>query len=208
MFKKYLPIIIINVAFLSIITGIMIYFLINHENPADNNNTPIEIPKEDITVENNGTTNSNLNLPAEGNDTIIKTKVDTTIRVVNEYSTDFFTAKKNLLIMFASWCPNCQEEINEIEKILNRYKNNKNVNIVLIAHEFEDTVTDLIDLIENDVNFGNVEVKIDLKRVIRKKLDPEASTIPISYVVDKKGNVLEKYDESLTLNKVIEMIEK
>ena len=110
--------------------------------------------------------------------------------------------------MFASWCPNCQEEISEIEKILKYYKNSKDVNVVLIAHEYDNTVTDLIELVENDVDFGDVEIKIDLGRVIRKTIDPEASTIPISYVVDKNGKVLEVHNESLTLEKAIDMVGK
>lgn len=149
-----------------------------------------------------------LELPTEGNNTILTTNSDTTLRVINEYDKNFFTAKKNLLIMFASWCPNCQEEISEIEKLLKHYKNAKDVNVVLIAHEYDNTVTDLIDLLENDVDFGDVEVKIDLGRVIRKTIDPEASTIPISYVVDKNGKVLEVHNESLTLEKAIDMVGK
>lgn len=149
-----------------------------------------------------------LDLPTEGNNTILTTDSSTILRVVNEYDKNFFTAKKNLLIMFASWCPNCQEEISEIEKILEHYKNIKDVNVVLIAHEYDNTVTDLIDLLENDVDFGDVEVKIDLGRVIRKEIDPEASTIPISYVVDKNGKVLEVHNESLTLEKAIDMVGK
>lgn len=150
--------------------------------------------------------NSSLNLPTKGNDTVLTTKVDTTLRVVNEYDKKFLTAKKNLLIMFASWCPNCQQEIGEIEKILKHYKNDKNVNIVLVAHEYNDTVEDLTHLVENDADFGDAEIKLDLGRVIRKTIDPEASTIPISYVVDKKGNILDSHSGSLTLEKAIEML--
>lgn len=186
--------------FIAIITGLSVYYFLNDtEKPNEDNN---------ITVNNNQNSGNTLDLPTEGNSTVITTNVDTTLRVINEYDKSFFTANKNLLIMFGSWCSNCQEEISEIQKILNYYKKNKNVNVVLIAHEYEDTITDLIDLIENNVDFGDVEVKIDLGRVIRKKIDPEASTIPISYVVDKDGNVLEVYNDSLTLEKAIEMIEK
>lgn len=189
-----------------IIGGCLIYFLTSKDTVKPNNNLGETNPQNNnsqITNENNS-----LNLPTAGNDTVITTKSATTLRVVNEYDKNFFTAEKNLLIMFASWCPNCQAEIAEIEKILNKYKNNSNINIVLIAHEYEDTVEDLIKLVEQDVNFGNTEVKIDLGRVIRRKIDPEASTIPISYVVDKTGKVLAVYNESLTLEKATEMLEK
>ena len=154
-----------------------------------------------------GDNSSTLNLPTSGNDYVLNTDSNTTIRVVNEYDKNFLTKDKNLLIMFASWCPNCQEEITEIQKILERYEDSKDINVVVIAHEYNDTVTDLIDLLENDVDFGNIEVKLDLVRVIRKTIDPEASTIPISYVVDKNGKVLEVLNEGITLNKAIDMLE-
>lgn len=196
--KKYIPIIVVVFILGLIIGGTTIYYFTKPtENNENNSNTII-----------NNEENNSLNLPTEGNDTILTTESDTTLRVINEYDKNFFTAKKNLLIMFASWCPNCQAEISEIQKILKHYKDNKNVNVILIAHEYDDTVSDLIDLLENDVDFGSVEVKIDLKRVIRKTIDPEASTIPISYVVDKNGKVLNVYNDSLTLEKAVEMVEK
>ena len=205
MSKKYV-FIMIAVFILGIVVGAVTIYFVTIPNETTNPNNEI------ITGNNNQEEPDNtydpLDLPTEGNNTILTTNSDATLRVVNEYDKNFFTAKKNLLIMFASWCPNCQEEISEIEKILKHYKDVKDVNVVLIAHEYDNTVTDLIDLLENDVNFGNVEVKIDLRRVIRKTIDPEASTIPISYVVDKNGEVLEVYNDSLTLEKAIEMVGK
>jgi len=207
--KKHILILIITFI-LGIVIGAVCTYVYTTSNNGSNNNI--------ITGNENKNNNNNeqqepgeytpLDLPTEGNNTVLTTESDTTLRVVNEYDKNFFTAKKNLLIMFASWCPNCQEEISEIEKILKHYKNSKDVNVVLIAHEYDNTVTDLIDLVENDVDFGNVEIKIDLGRVIRKTIDPEASTIPISYVVDKNGKVLEVHNESLTLEKAIDMIGK
>ena len=200
--KKYLPIIIVVFIFGLIVGGTAIYYFTKPDENLNNTNT-------NTSVNNNteGTSNS-LTLPTEGNDTIMTINSETTLRVVNEYDKNFFTAKKNLLIMFASWCPNCKEEISEIEKILKYYKNNKDINVILIAHEYNDTITDLIDLLENEVDFGKIEVKIDLGRIIRKTIDPKASTIPISYVVNKDGDVLEVFNDSLTLKKAIEMLEK
>lgn len=202
--KKYLPILVIAIFCIIVCIVSIYYFTIPSQNNTgttpNTNNTTNNIPSQE--------NDTNLNLPTEGNDTIIHLKSDTTLRVVNDYDEKFFTSKKNLLIMFASWCPNCQEEIGEIEKILNYYKNNSNVNVILIAHEYNDTVNNLISLLENDVDFGNAEVKLDLKRIIRKTIDPKASTIPISYVVDNKGNVLDVFNDSLTLEKAIEMLKK
>ena len=82
-------------------------------------------------------------IPESGNDTIIKTSTSTTLRFINEYDKNLFKKNKNLLIMFGSWCPNCQEEISEIEKILDYYENNKNIDVILIAHEYQNTIKDL-----------------------------------------------------------------
>ena len=166
----------------------------NMENPIDGSNST------DTNI-NNG-----LNLPTTGNDYIINTKSGAKIRVINEYTTEYFTSDKNLLIMFGSWCAHCKEEFEDVKQIVEFYKDNNEVNVILIAHEFEDTVNDLVTLIEDDFKIKNTPVFIDLKRIIRKNLDPEASTVPISYVVNKDGNVLQKYNDAITLDIAKDML--
>ena len=205
--KKRLPLVIMFVIFISVY-GVTIYFFITSDKQKPNVELNSPITNTTETATSTPEENPTFNLPTVGNHTVFTTKSDTTLRIVNEYDENFLTSNKNLLIMFASWCPNCQAEITEIEKIIKHYKNNKDVNIVLIAHEYDDTISDLINLVENNVNFGDVEVKVDLPRAIRKKIDPIASTIPISYVVDKTGKVLQVHNDSLTLEKAIDMIGK
>lgn len=202
--KKHLTIIISMAVIILILLIAVIYLAFFKDNSTNVNNNP-NLNNNAIT-NNETNTGNNLNLPTEGNNTILTTNSLTTLRVINEYDKSFFTKDKNLLIMFGSWCPNCEEELVEIEKILDYYKDNKDVNVIVIAHEFEDTINDLISLVEDEVDFGDAEVKIDLKRIIRKTIDPEASTVPISYVVDKNGNVLEVLSESITLEKAKDMI--
>lgn len=194
--KKYL-IICITITFIALTFGITIgiYFSKNM-----NENTT------EITNNNTTTENNEFNLPTTGNYTVIEINSKTTLRVINEYDKSFFTAKKNLLIMFGSWCEHCQEEIKDIEEIVNYYYDNKNVNVILIAHEYDDTISDLKDLVEEDVDFKDTEVLIDLGRIVRKTIDPEASTVPVSYVVDKNGNILNKHDSAITLDKAKEML--
>lgn len=205
--RNNLPLIIIFVVFI-LVCSIIVCFFITSDKQAQNNkpNSPITNSTKPSTLTPQET--PTFNIPTSGNNTVFTTKSDTTLRIVNEYDENFFKSNKNLLIMFASWCPNCQEEISEIEKILKHYKDNKDVSIILIAHEYDNTISDLINLVENNVNFGKIELKVDLPRAIRKKIDPQASTIPISYVVDKTGKVLQVHNESLTLEKAIEMVEK
>lgn len=196
--KKYL-IVCIVITFISLTLGITlgVYF---SKNTSENKN------KVENTTNNETSESNEFNIPTTGNDTVITTNSKTTLRVINEYDTSFFTAKKNLLIMFGSWCEHCQEEIKDIEEIVNYYYADKDVNVILIAHEYDDTISDLKDLVENDVNFKDTEVLIDLGRIIRKEIDPEASTVPISYVVDKDGNILNKHNEAITLDVAKEML--
>jgi len=196
--KKELFISITLILFIMAMIVLTVWYLVTHKETIIGNNSPSEI------ISPNG--NNNIDIPTTGNDTIITTSSATSLRIINEYTTDFFTANRNLLIMFGSWCSHCQEELEDVEKIVEYYKNNKAVNIILIAHEYEDTISDLTKLVEQDFNFGKIEILVDLKRTIRKTIDPEANTVPISYVVDKNGKVLEKNDGAITLDIAKDML--
>ena len=179
------------------------YFIVNSDTNSMVSNTNTNIQ----TSNSNGPAKADI--PTNGNDTIILTNTQTRIRIINEFNKNMLTAKKTLFIMFASWCPNCKDEILEIESIINYYKDNKDVNVIVIAHEFNDSnypLDGLISLLENDVNYGDFEIWVDFGRVIRKAIDPEASTIPMSYVVNKNGKILAKHDTTLTLEKAQEML--
>lgn len=194
--KKNIWVILTIILFILLVIGSVIFILVvknMNKNNLENSKSPI--------LENSDTT-----FPTEGNDTIITTGSKTTLRIINEYDKNFFTSKKNLLIMFGSWCEHCKEEIKDIEEIVKYYKNSKDIKVILIAHEYEDTVEDLKSMVENDVDFSDMEVFIDLKRIIRKTIDPEASTVPISYVVDNDGSILVKHDSAITLDKAKEML--
>lgn len=194
--KKNIGIILTIVLFVLLILGIVIFIAVT-KNVNKNNTGTDKLPV---------TNDNKISLPTTGNDTVITTNSKTTLRVINEYDKAFFTEKKNLLIMFGSWCNHCKEEIKDIEQIVKYYENNKDVKVILIAHEYEDTIEELKSMLENDVDFGDAEVFIDLKRIIRKTIDPEASTVPISYVVDSDGNILNKHDSSITLTEAKEML--
>lgn len=191
-------VLLILISFITCVLGVSVWYFSKNDKPSTNNNS--------LSGNETHKNETSIDIPQSGNDTIITTKADTSLRFINEYTTEFFTADKNLLIMFGSWCSHCSEELKDIEKILNHYKDNKDVNVILIAHEYESTISDLITIVEQDFDFGNRQILIDLKRVMRKKLDPEANTVPISYVVDKKGNLLQKHDSAITLDIAKDML--
>ncbi len=203
MTKKEIILMIIMFGLIFGMLAFLLFFMINKEtsSPLPNaGNT--EVPATQLGPHKD-------NIDTKTNDTVIKTSNETRIRIINKIDKSMFTAKKNLLIMFASWCPSCREEILEIESIINHYKDDKDVNVIVIAHEFnkEDyPLSGLITLLEENVNYGDFEVFVDFGRIIRGTIDKEANTIPISYVVDKNGNILQKHEQTLTLEKAQEML--
>lgn len=176
---------------------IVIYCYFPNKNESKNHSEVIqnssEVPDNEVVLD------------TEGNHMIISTKSTSTIRVINKYDANMFknTSKKSILIMWGSWCNNCAEEFDDIEKAVKYYKNS-DVNIVLIAHEFD--VNDLISFLESKQYDFDTEILLDLGRVIRAALDPEASTVPIAYVLDEKGKVINKHDGALTFEDIQNII--
>lgn len=90
-----------------------------------------------------------------------------------------------MLLMWASWCPNCTSETPAITRIINENPDKK---IIVLSHD--DSKLD----VENYVNSNNLNWYIiyNSDRSIRAALDPEANVVPITYVLDKDGNILNK----------------
>ena len=203
MTKKEIILMVIMFALIFGMLAFLLFFMINRETttPLPNSGNT-ELPATQLGPHKDS-------IDTETNNTVIKTNNETKIRIINKMDSSMLSAKKNLLIMFASWCPSCQVEILEIESIINHYKEDKDVNVIVIAHEFNKDdypLSGLITLLEENVNYGDFEVFVDFGRIIRKTIDKDANTIPISYVVDKNGNILQKHEQTLTLEKAQEML--
>lgn len=191
---------------LSLICGILcagiafgIYYYITN----NNNNNPVETP--------NNNENTNLVLNKENNEQVITTNSNSTIRVINHYDEKMFKDKNTVLFMWSSWCPNCQSEMEALNDILKKYKNDEDVNIVFIAHEFEQedgNINGLTELLEGGTIDFDTEILLDFDRVIRKQIDPEEGYIPRTYFLDKECNVLEEIEEPVTYEQVESLINK
>lgn len=143
------------------------------------------------------------------NSQIIKTNSNSTIRVINHFDENMFKGKNTILFMWASWCPNCATEMKALNEILAKYKNDKNFEVVFIAHEFKDSGIDtLLELLEGGTVDFDTEILLDFGRVIRHELDPEAGTIPKTYFLDKDLNILHRIDEAVTVNQIDTLINK
>lgn len=181
-----------------------IYYYITN---ASTNSTPVDINNNN----NNNNLNVNVNTNKSDNEQVIKTNSNSTIRVINFYDETMFKGKNTVLFMWASWCPNCATEFDALNEILKKYKNDKDVNIVFIAHEFEQAdgnIDSLLSVLEGgEVDF-DTEILLDYGRVIRNHIDPEEGYIPRTYFLDKNCNVLEEVTTAVTFDLVEELINK
>lgn len=199
LFKKKKFILITFVILLISALGIYYFVFWNRDNMEnEEKNTQNESIYTNTESENN-----KIVLPTTGNDMVIKTKSKSTIRVINEFNESMFKGKKSILFMWGSWCGNCATEMSDLKKILDYYKGS-NINVVFVSHDFD--AETLITYVEKDDVDFDTEILLDLGRVIRAHLDPDASTVPVTYFLDENVTVKYKYDTPITFNKVQEIL--
>lgn len=157
------------------------------------------------TNSSNPSINNTDNISSTGNDEIVKINSKSTIRIINSYDKRMFEGKKCILLMWGSWCPNCAEEFDDLKEILDYYKDT-DIRIVFISHDYElDTLVSFVE--REDIDY-DTEIYLDLGRVIRSALDPEASTVPVTYFLDENTNVIKKHDQVITLKEVKDIIKE
>lgn len=198
LFKKKKTILIIFVILLIVTLGIYYFVFWNRDAMEEKKNIENESTYTETESENN-----KIVLPTTGNDMVIKTKSKSTIRVINEFDESMFKGKKSILFMWGSWCGNCATEMSDLKKILDYYKNT-DIHVVFVSHDFD--VQTLITYVERDDVDFDTEILLDLGRVIRAHLDPDASTVPVTYFLDENVTVKYKYDTPITFNKVKEIL--
>lgn len=175
--------------------GVIAYFAIDYfkEKPIDNNEKPID--------------NAEIILNDTDNSQIITTNSNSTIRVINYYDEEMFKGKNTILFMWSSWCPNCAKEMDALNEVLAKYKDDPDFDIVFIAHEIEDNgIEGLIELLEGGTVDFDTEILLDFGRVIRHEIDPEASTIPKTYFLDENLNVLHRIDSPITVEEIDSLV--
>ena len=193
--NKKITIIIIAISILVCASIFFLLFYTNKEKSNDNNSiNATYISKEDF--------NTNLENITDNNH-VIKTNSKSTIRNISFFDKTMFEGKKSILLMWGSWCPNCAKEFDDLEEILEFYKDT-DINIQFIAHDFE--LNTLVDFLEREDIDYDTQVFLDLKRVIRGAIDPEASTVPVTYFLDENVNIKYKHNEVITLEKVKEIV--
>lgn len=131
----------------------------------------------------------------------ITTKTGAKIIVVKSYDESMFKGKKSLVFIWASWCSHCLDEISVIKETMKDYSN-KGYNIYAISHDNDlDTLTAFME--KENIEFN---VYFDKGRIMRSKFDPEASTVPLLYVLNKDISIGKKNDGVADKTKVLEFI--
>lgn len=196
-------IIIILCIILVLVLGFGAFLIIrdyNERNAGKNNNN------ENNENNQNGTQNEVV-FNETDNSQVITTNSNSTIRIINYYDEEMFKGKNTILFMWASWCPHCATELDALNELLAKYKNDPDFNIVFIAHEFKDSgIDDLVELLEGGTVNYDTEILVDFGRVIRHAIDPEASTVPKTYFLDKDSNLLYKIDDAVTVEQIDSLI--
>lgn len=180
---KVLLYIIVFLTILSLISFVytLIQYLSKENNPNSNktNNTNIQ--------------NSEYNI----NNEIISIDEDSSIRIITDYDGSIFKGHKSLIFFWASWCSHCQEELDVLKTAISDYQD-KGFKIFLISHD-----NDVNELAESmKVNDLNYEVYFDEQRIIRKNINPEASSVPLTYILNVDGKLVDSYEGAITLEEL------
>jgi len=165
------------------------------------NNNKNDLSKKNI-VNNNSIVNekeSDKNNSSLNNDVVINTNSTSTIRIINKYDPSMFKNKKSILLMWGTWCNNCQEELPELVKIVKYYKNT-DISVFLISHDFNKET--LISFLENTKLDFSTQILLDLKRVVRSGIDINENSIPVAYILNEDLMILKKISGGVTFEEI------
>lgn len=137
------------------------------------------------------------------NNNIISIDDDSSVRIITEYDVNMFKGHKSLIFFWASWCSHCQEELDVLKTAISDYQD-KGFTIYLISHDYD--VNELVEYMKvNDINY---EVYFDEQRIIRANLNPEASSVPLTYILNEDGKLVDSYESTITLEELDKLIER
>lgn len=94
-----------------------------------------------------------------------------------------YRGKKVILNFWATWCPPCREEMPEMQKFYQDYRQ-KNVEILAVNLEYSETKPEKIRDFVKDYELG-FSIPLDEKNTTGKQF--RAVSIPTSYFIDEEG---------------------
>ncbi|WP_064612140.1 TlpA disulfide reductase family protein [Streptobacillus moniliformis] len=131
------------------------------------------------------------------------------IKIVNNKNYENVIKKENNIIVYAtSWCPHCQEELEELSKIQDELKDVKITVIMLpfipTEDEFSNYEKETLEFI-NEKKY-NFDFYLDKNKEILEKLNIQS--IP-SIGIIKDGNMIKEInEEEISSEKILEIFEK
>ena len=123
--------------------------------------------KKEETNKQTSTTSSSETKPTQAFDFTAMDKDGKTVKLSD------FKGKKVYINMWASWCGPCMREIPELEKVYQKYKNNKDLVFLSITSP-------------NDAEFKNQSPQDKSKDVILKKAKELGATYPVLFDVNDR----------------------
>ena len=123
--------------------------------------------KKEETNKQTSTTSSSETKPTQAFDFTAMDKDGKTVKLSD------FNGKKVYINMWASWCGPCMREIPELEKVYQKYKNNKDFVFLSITSP-------------NDAEFKNQSPQDKSKDVILKKAKELGATYPVLFDVNDR----------------------
>lgn len=108
--------------------------------------------------------------------------------------------KKTIVSFWASWCPHCKNEASALNEFM---INNPNVNFILVSHDKD--IDSISTYFKNNSSYKWFVI-YDTQRTIRASIDPKASTIPRTYLLNDKGEVLDKIDGQASYDDLVNLI--
>ncbi len=106
------------------------------------------------------------------------------LKNINGNSINFSDYKGKVIFLnfWAAWCPPCVGEMPEIQKLYNIYKNNKNIQFLLVTNEPVQKAQEFIRKREYDFPvFSSVTTTPSVFK---------SSVIPTTFIISKKGKIL------------------
>ncbi|WP_228116276.1 TlpA disulfide reductase family protein [Fictibacillus phosphorivorans] len=94
-----------------------------------------------------------------------------------------YRGKKVIINFWATWCPPCRDEMPEMEKFYNEYRN-KDIEILAVNLEYSETNTEKVRKFVQEYKLS-FPIPLDEKNTIGKQF--RAVSIPTSYFIDEKG---------------------
>ena len=127
-------------------------------------------------------------------------KLDFTITSINQDGKNDYilnkTSSLNMVILWASWCGPCRQEIPELKKLYQEFLKRKDFSMTSISMD-EDSAKWKIALSQEKMLWKQLLISEDVRQFSKEYLDYD-NAIPIIIFVDKNAKIIKKftgYDE-------------